>query len=335
MDRKTILIVDDAPANITVLKGVLEGTYGIKAATSGQVALKILKSQAKPDLILLDIVMPGMDGYEVCRQIKGDPSSAEIPIIFVTSNTSPEEIARGFEVGGVDYVTKPYNPKELLARIKTHLQLRDALEKMRIMANKLGKYLSPDVYDSIFTGAQDVRIESSKKFLTVCFSDIVQFTPQAEKMSQEELTSWLNNYLNRMAGITLSFGGTLDKFIGDAVMVFFGDPKTRGREEDAVQCVSMAKAMVEEAKRLNIDIRVGVNSGECVVGNFGSENRMDYTIIGKDVNAGQRLESNAEPNRILISESTYRLIQDKIPCSHRGEIQVKGMARAINAYWVD
>jgi class 3 adenylate cyclase len=234
----------------------------------------------------------------------------------------------------VDYVTNPYNPNELSARIRTHIQLKAALEKMKVMANKLGKYLSPEVYNSIFTGQQDVRIETSKKLLTVCFTDIVQFTPQAENMTNEELTVWLNNYMNRMAEITLKYGGTLDKFIGDAVMVFFGDPKTNGGRQDAIACVSMAKAMVAEAIKLNIKIRVGINSGECIVGNFGSENRMDYTIIGKEVNIAHRLESSAAPGRILISDTTFQLVKDQIPCTLRGAIQVKGIERIIHTHWV-
>ena len=335
MEKKTIMIVDDAPENITFLKSVLEEDYNIKAAINGNTALKVLKNQPPPDLILLDIIMPDIDGYQVCRQIKENPGTMDIPIIFVTSNTSPEEITKGFEVGGVDYVTKPYNHKELVERIRTHIQLRDAVEKMKLIANKLGKYLSPEVYNSIFTGEQDVRIETSKKYLTVCFTDIVQFTPQAEKMTNEELTVWLNNYLNKMAEITIKHGGTLDKFIGDALMIFFGDPKTMGKEEDAITCVNMAKLMVEEAEKMNIRIRVGINSAECLVGNFGSERRMDYTIIGKEVNTAQRLESNAEPGKILISESTFNLVKRKIDCSLRGEIHVKGIERAINTYWVE
>lgn len=334
MEKKTILIVDDAPDNITFLKSILEGQYNIMAAPNGTIALKILKNRVRPDLILLDVIMPDIDGYEVCERVKSDPVISEIPIIFVTSNASPDEITKGFEVGGVDYVTKPYNPKELLERVRTHLKLQDAIEKMELLATKLGKYLSPEVYNSIFTGQQDVKIETSKKHLTVCFTDIVDFTPTAEKMSIEELTQWLNGYMNRMAEITLKYGGTLDKFIGDAVMVFFGDPKTAGTKDDAVNCVRMAKAMIQAAADMDVKIRIGINSGECVVGNFGSDNRMDYTIIGREVNSTQRLEANATAGRILISESTYELVKDEIPCESNGSLQVKGIAQAIETYWV-
>lgn len=335
MEKKTLLIVDDAPDNITLLKSILEEDYNIKAAINGLTALKILKNQAPPDLILLDVVMPEMDGYEVCEQIKADEKISEIPIIFVTGNTSVEEVTKGFEVGGVDYVTKPYNPKELQARIKTHLELKDTLQRMKSLAGKLGKYLSPEVYNSIFSGEQEVKVATTKKPLTIFFSDIVDFTPQADAMSIDELTQWLNNYMNQMAEITIKHGGTLDKFIGDAVMVFFGDPKSKGIQEDAIACVQMAKEMVEQANKMNIKVRIGINSGECIVGNFGSDNRMDYTIMGKEVNTAQRLESNSEGAQILISDSTYELIHEHIPCRVNAKLQMKGINRLVTTYWVE
>lgn len=335
MEKKTLLIVDDAPDNITFLKSILEEDYNIKAAINGTTALKILRNQGMPDLILLDVIMPDINGYQVCEQIKSDPAMSEIPIIFVTSNTSADEVTKGFEVGGVDYVTKPYNPKELMARIRTHLELKDAMERMKSLAGKLGKYLSPEVYNSIFSGEQEVKVATTKKPLTIFFSDIVDFTPQADAMSIDELTHWLNNYMNQMAEITIKHGGTLDKFIGDAVMVFFGDPRSKGIQEDALSCIQMAKEMVEQANKMNIKIRIGINSGECIVGNFGSDNRMDYTIMGKEVNTAQRLESNSEGGHILISEGTYELIKDHVQCRENGKIQVKGINRLLMTYWVN
>ncbi len=179
---------------------------------------------------------------------------------------------------------------------------------MEMLSNKLSKYLSPQVYDSIFTGKKDVKIGTVRKKITIFFSDIVGFTSTSENMKQEELVKWLNDYLNEMANIALKYGGTVDKFIGDAVMVFFGDPESLGDEEDAGKCVNMAKEMVEVAKKIEVGIRVGINTGFCTVGNFGSESRMDYTIIGAPVNLAARLESNLEPNRIQISDTTYHLV---------------------------
>ncbi len=333
-DKQTILIVDDLPENISFLESLLKDEYEIKAANNGKVALKIA-IKLNPDLILLDVVMPGMDGYEVCERLKAEPGTRDIPIIFVTSNTEEEQITRGFAAGGVDYITKPYNPSELLHRVSTHLGLKQAREHIAMIAAKLGKYLSTDVYQSIFSGEKDVVLGASKKKLTVFFSDIVNFSGTAENLASHQLVDWLNGYLNAMADITSEFNGTLDKFIGDAVMVCFGDPNTLGEKEDALKCVLMAKKMVTTAEEKGFKIRIGINSGECTVGNFGSEDRMEYSIIGNEVNVAARLEHNSQPNRILISDSTYQLIKDEIACTHRGEILVKNIKKPINVYWVD
>lgn len=266
----------------------------------------------------------------------------------MTAKTQSEDVVKGFELGAVDYVTKPFNSAELRSRVNTHLLLQQAKkqieqaknevekknEQLVVLANKLSKYLSPQVYDSIFTGEKDVKIETSQKPLTIFFSDIVGFTPKSENMRHQELTLWLNNYLNEMANIVLKYEGTLDKFIGDAVMIFFGDPNTKGEKEDAIQCVNMAKEMLMKAKELGMEIRIGINSGSCTVGNFGSEDRMEYTIIGPPVNLASRLEHNGEPGKIVISELTYNLIQEKVACEPRGAIRVKGIDRNIMTYAV-
>ena len=158
--------------------------------------------------------------------------------------------------------------------------------------------------------------------------------PKVESMNPQQLTNWLNHYLNEMTEIAIRYGGTLDKYIGDAVMIFFGDPSSLGSKEDAIQCVKMAKDMLFQAKLLGVDVRIGINTGECTVGNFGSADRMDYTIIGKEVNVAARLETAAQPGKILLSEFTYDLVKEEIPCEPRGEIQVKGIARPLMTYWV-
>ena len=333
--KQTILAVDDTPENIDILNGLLSETYNMKVATNGLVALKIAQSQPTPDLILLDVNMPGMDGYEVCKELKANNVTHDIPVIFVTAEMNEEDITAGFEAGAVDYISKPFNPNELKARINTHLNLKMAREKLEALSAKLGKYLSPNVYSSIFLGKTDVTIGSYRKVLTVCFTDISNFTKTAEKLDHDKLTMWLNNYLNKMAQITLEYGGTLDKFIGDAVMVFFGDPETDGIETDALKCIEMGKKMITVAKDIDIDIRVGINTGMCTVGNFGSEDRMDYSIIGKEVNVASRLEFNSSPGKILISESTYELVKEHFKCEPEGDIEAKGIERKINTYSIE
>lgn len=339
-EKQTILIVDDTPENIDVLVGVLKERYKVKAAPNGEKALKVVEKNP-PDLILLDIMMPVIDGFETCRRLKADSRFKDIPVIFLTAKTETDDIVRGFDLGAVDYLTKPFNSAELGVRVNTHLQLRKSQreveqknEQLVVLADKLSKYLAPDVYQSIFSGSKDVKLETEYKPLTVFFSDIVSFTDTSEELDQRELTRWLNAYLNRMAEITLKYEGTLDKFIGDAVMIFFGDPKTAGVREDAVKCAKMAVEMKNAIREMNLDVRMGIHSGPCMVGNFGSENRMDYTIIGKAVNLASRLESSADINQILISEDTYNLIHADIPCTEEGPVRVKGIDREVMTYSV-
>lgn len=333
-DSSRILVVDDTTENLQVIGAILRKSgYQLSIAKHGQQGLDIA-ARTPPDLVLLDIMMPDMDGFEVCCRFNADDRLNDIPIIFLTASNEADSVVKGLELGAVDYITKPFNAAELLSRVNTHLQLRAARQKLEQLASKLSRYLSPEVYASIFSGERDVKIETRPRRLTVFFSDIVGFTSKTESLGDQELTVWLNGYLDEMAQIAARHGGTLDKFIGDAVMVFFGDPKTIGEEGDAVKCVQMAKAMLSAAKARDIAIRIGINSGECTVGNFGSETQMDYTIIGAVVNAASRLQSASEPGRILISEATHQLIENEIDCEQRGPIQLRGIQDALMTWWI-
>jgi class 3 adenylate cyclase/CHASE3 domain sensor protein len=213
------------------------------------------------------------------------------------------------------------------------------------VALKLSKYLSPQIYASIFSGENDVRIGTSRKELTIFFSDIQGFTELTERLESEVLASLLNDYLNDMAKIALEHGGTIDKFMGDGIMIFFGDPKTSGNRADALACIKMAVRMRKRLKVIrekwrengvtqSLYVRMGINTGFCTVGNFGSEDRLDYTIVGKEVNLASRLETYAKANQILISPSTYVLVSDEFFCEEQDEIKVKGIAYPVKTYQV-
>ena len=227
-------------------------------------------------------------------------------------------------------------------RIANHA-LADKNEMLQGLSGKLAKYLSRQVYDSIFEGRTEVRVESYRKELTVFFSDIQGFTELSDRMEAEPLSELLNHYLSEMSNIALEHGGTVDKFIGDGIMIFFGDPESRGEKEDAIACAQMALAMKERINELQhewqrkagsvpLHVRMGINTGYCTVGNFGSEDRLDYTIVGKEVNTASRLEMSAEPDQIHISHSTYELIRDDIRSRPVGEIKVKGLAYPIQTH---
>jgi class 3 adenylate cyclase len=224
-------------------------------------------------------------------------------------------------------------------------ELADKSSALEQLSNQLAKYLSPQVYDSIFSGKQEVKVASSRKKLTVFFSDIAGFTETADRMESEELTQVINHYLTEMSQIALGHGATVDKYVGDAILIFFGDPETKGVKEDALACVKMAIAMQKRLQDLadlwhgsGIDkplrVRMGIHTGYCTVGNFGSEDRMDYTIIGGAVNTASRLESLATPGEILISYETFAHVKEQIRCEEHGEIEVRGIAYPVATYQV-
>jgi PAS domain S-box-containing protein len=225
---------------------------------------------------------------------------------------------------------------------------QDLTEKsnaLTALSSKLAKYLAPQVYDSIFTGQQDVKIVSKRKKLTVCFSDLVGFTEITDKMESEDLTHLLNHYLTEMSKIALQYGATVDKYVGDAIVMFFGDPTTLGVKEDALACVQMAIAMQKRVGDLADDwrnsgietplrCRIGIHTGYCTVGNFGSDDRMDYTMVGGTVNLASRLEHEAPPGGVLISYETYANVKDDVRCEERGHVQIKGIAQPVATYEV-
>ena len=216
-------------------------------------------------------------------------------------------------------------------------------KELEALSNKLAKYLSPQVYASIFEGKQEVTLDSKRKKLTIFFSDLVGFTEITDKMESEDLTQLLNQYLTEMSQIAFGHGATIDKYIGDAIMIFFGDPESRGIKEDALACIKMAIAMQKRIMELAarwrdsgfekpLTCRIGIHTGYCTVGNFGSEDRMDYTIIGGSVNLASRLEHEANHGGILISYETYAHVKEDVKCEPAGKIQVKGIAYPITTY---
>jgi class 3 adenylate cyclase len=213
------------------------------------------------------------------------------------------------------------------------------------LSSKLSKYLSPQLYKSIFSGEKNVEVASQRKKLTIFFSDIAGFTETTDLLESEELTSLLNQYLREMSSIALEYGATIDKFIGDAIMLFFGDPESRGPREDATACVKMAVAMQQRMRDLQaawrdrgqehvFQLRIGINTGFCTVGNFGSDDRVDYTVIGNEVNLAARLQTHADLGGILLAHETYSLVKDSVLTEETGTITVKGFPNPVRTHRV-
>ena len=217
-------------------------------------------------------------------------------------------------------------------------------EELEKISSQLSKYLSPQIHEQIFSGKQSVGLKSYRKKLTIFFSDIVGFTNMSDELESEELTSLLNFYLNEMSKIALKFGGTIDKYMGDGIMIFFGDPESFGIEQDAKKCLEMALEMQSRMNELKdywgktfglketLKIRVGINTGICTVGNFGSEDRLDYTAMGGAVNLASRLEMLAKPSCINVSEETKLLVGQSFKFKDPQEAQVKGFLRTIKYF---
>ena len=246
-------------------------------------------------------------------------------------------------ITGFTFVANERRQAAVIAGINA--RLGTANDFLAGVSAKLARYLSPQIYASIFSGERDVTIQTERKKLTIFFSDIKDFTATTERLQPEELTQLLNEYLTEMSAIALRHGGTIDKFIGDAMVVFFGDPNTLGVKEDAKAAVRMAIEMQARLRELNTEwrargieipfrARMGINSGFVNVGNFGSNERMDYTIIGGEANLAARLETSAEPGGIVMSYETFALVRDIVTAHEQPPIRVKGINRDVIPYVV-
>jgi class 3 adenylate cyclase len=225
-------------------------------------------------------------------------------------------------------------------------ELASANEFLATLSMKISRYLSPQIYKSIFSGQRDVVIETERKKLTIFFSDIKDFTATTERLQPEQITRLLNEYFTEMSAIALKHGGTIDKFVGDAILIFFGDPESKGEAEDARACLRMALEMQRRIAELSVKwrnegvehpfkVRMGINTGYCNVGNFGSADRMDYTIIGAEANLAARLQSVAEAGRIVISYETYALVRTMAEAHPLPPITMKGISREVIPYLVE
>lgn len=269
------------------------------------------------------------------------PLSKEVNAAFFTVNALFLPLLMAFLMALYEWIAEKAEDNLIESRRRTQM----ANKRLANVSRQLSKYISPQLYQAILNGEQEVRVQSQRKKLTVFFSDIVGFTETTDQLQSEELTSLLNEYLTEMSQIAHRHGANFDKFIGDAIVLYFGDPETRGTKEDAAACVRMAVEMQSKMKTLQstwrdrgldqpFQIRIGINTGFCTVGNFGSEDRMDYTIIGGEVNLAARLEAMAEPGGILLANETYQLVKNWVVAEEADTIQVKGISRPVVTYRV-
>ncbi len=348
-----ILVVDDTPANIQTLAAILkEKGYQISVATNGKQALDAL-ARVQADLILLDVMMPEMDGYETCRRLKSSEQWRHIPVIFLTAKTETADIVQGFELGAVDYVAKPFNAHELLARVNTHLtmdELRRSLAAKNaelaraheLVRRAFGRYVSEEVATSILRSPEGLELGGEEREETILMSDLRGFTALAARLPPREVIEFLNLYLEAMVDVISRYEGTIDEIIGDAILVIFGAPVvTEDHAARAVACgLAMQLAMPEVNRRLaasgaaELEMGIGVHTGRVIVGNIGSLRRTKYAAVGSNVNLAGRIESFTTGGQLLISENTRAKIASPLRIDGQFQVEPKGAASSLQLHEV-
>ena len=323
-DKKLVLLVDDTPANIQVVHNILKSSYTTRIATNGAKALDLAKASPQPDLILLDVMMPELDGYEVCSRLKQDPNTREIPIIFLTGKTEVEDETRGFELGAVDYIHKPFSPAVVQARVQTHLTLREAREQLAEEKRKVDRLL-----DNILPPAAAAEIKKTgsvapRRFenVAVLFADLVSFTTYCDQHPPEEVVRDLGDLFVAFEECVRLHGLEKIKTIGDSFLVTAGllqpvaDPLRA-----AVSCaLAISKAAGKSTRRWQV--RSGVHVGPLMAGIVGRE-RYQFDIWGDTVNVASRLTGVASPGAVALTEEMSARLPGAA-LSSRGAVELKG-----------
>jgi adenylate cyclase len=324
-ERKLVLIVDDTPTNVAVVSGVLKDAYRTKVATNGEKALAIATAAQKPDLILLDVMMPGVDGFEVCRRLKANPDTREIPIIFLTAKTDSVDEEKGFEVGAVDYIHKPFSAPIVMARVRTQLALQDALaeaQDARKQADQLLHALLPK------KAADEIRnfgtvIPRRYENVAVLFCDVTNFTAYCDQHEPEEVISRLDALFVIFERVTAKHGLEKIKTIGDGFMAAAGLLQKMDDPVDAaVRCgLEMATTLIDA--HLGWEVRVGVHAGPVVAGVVGQE-RYQFDIWGDTVNIAARMLGMSAPGSVAATREIWEQVQSAFQGESLGELEVKG-----------
>jgi adenylate cyclase len=360
----TILAVDDQPTNLRLLDAVLSPRgYRVIRATSGEQALELLPS-SDVDLVLLDIVMPGIDGYEVCRRIRSAPETAFLPVVMITASGHQEK-TRAIEAGADDFVSKPFDQSELIARVASlarvkryhdtittqaaelaqwnaelEARVNTQLEELQRM-NRLRRFLSPQVAELVINSGDDSVLGSHRREIVVVFCDLRGFTAFAESSEPEEVMGVLRQYHTALGELIFHYQGTLERFTGDGLMVFFNDPIPL--DDPAQRAVEMALAMRDRVATLaegwsrrghDLGFGVGIAQGFATLGRIGYEGRFDYAAIGTVTNLAARLCGEASAGQVLVSQRVFSAVEEVAVGQSVGALELRGFSRPVRAFGV-
>jgi adenylate cyclase len=358
-----VLVVDDTPNNVKLLADVLAVKgYTVATAASGEEALSKIASDP-PDLVLLDVMMPGLSGYDVCRRIRAEAQTALLPVVLVTALDPDKERLKGIEAGADDFLTKPINQGELFARVRSLLRVKALQDEVRCQADalrllnatlaervdeqvaqidrlgQLKRFFSPNVADAITTAGEKSILEPHRREICYVFLDLRGFTAFTDGAEPEEVEGVLREFHNAMGTLVTQFEGTVDRFAGDGILIFFNDPLPT--PEPGLRAARMAVAMQARFAALRsawlqrgfeLDLGIGIAQGFATLGAFGFEGRWDYSAIGSVVNLAARLCDEAQGGQILIDRRTRAALGDRATVLARDALALKGFAQPVHAF---
>jgi len=359
-EQATVLVVDDNADIRNYLNTCLQSSFRILQGKDGAEGLKLAR-EYRPDLIISDIMMPGVDGYQLCRAVREDENLKHIPVMFLTAKASDEMKLEGLEIGADDYLAKPFNARELLARSKNLITLRqkerevkqlnrvlqqkleDQLKEL-VNSKKLSNYFSRKLLQRILTA--DTTLDTERRNITILFVDLCGFTDMTDRNESEKVTYLLNQYLSEVVTVVEQHGATLIQVIGDSIMVFLGAPDEMGDAEQAERALKLSIAIQHKIRELAKDwlqsgfeyegpARIGIHQDYVTVGNFGSQNLMEYTAVGRGINLASRLEASCTPGHIKVSYPVYLLTKDDFNYGEISEESFKGFVRKIRVCELD
>ncbi len=358
-----ILVVDDTPRNIKLLADILSAKrYEVLTSSSGAEALAKIAAEA-PDLVLLDIVMPEMSGYEVCRSIRANSATTTLPVVMVTALDPGEERVKGIEAGADDFLTKPISQPELLARVRSLLRIKELNDEVQRQAaeladwnktleqriqeqvqqlerlERLKRFFSPQVAAMILAGSAEDPLKTHRRDLTVVYLDLRGFTAFTDTAEPEEVMNVLHEYHAEMGRLILEHEGTLEHFAGDGMMIFFNDPVPV--ENGAERALRMTVTMREKIEALklkwrkrgyDLDFGVGIAQGYATLGAIGFDGRWEYGAIGSVPNLAARLCGEAKPGEILVSQRVAGSVEDLVETEPVGDLTLKGFHRPVTTF---